>query len=76
MISRIQVKVHPKSKIEQVRVVEGLLHIWVHEPPYENKVNDAVAKVLAKRFEVALRSVRLVKGQRSRLKMYEIEKEE
>ena len=64
----IKVKVHPRSKKEEVKEGE-VWEVWVREPPLEGRANEAVIKLLKKYFK----RVRLVKGHRSRLKIFEVE---
>jgi hypothetical protein len=70
---KISVIVHPNSK--KPRVVEDLfhtIHIYVSEPPLEGKANKAVIEVLAKKYNVPKFSVRLISGEKSKSKMFEI----
>lgn len=70
---KINVIVHPNSK--KPRVVEDLfytIHIYVSEPPLEGKANNAVVKILAKKYGVSKSSVKLVSGAKSKNKLFEI----
>ena len=71
-VRKIQIKVTPNSKIEEVRQEGELLLVKVKEPPKEGKSNVAVVKALAKHFGVAPSSIRIVKGHTSRNKLVEI----
>ena len=64
----IKVKVHPRSKKEEVKRGE-VWEVWVMEPPLEGRANEAVIKLLKRYFKRA----RLVKGQKSRIKVFEVE---
>ena len=67
-MAMIRVKVFPRSKEEKVEKGE-IWKIWVKEPPVEGRANEAVIKILKRYF----RKVRLVKGAKSRLKVFEVE---
>ena len=82
---RILVKAKPRSKIEKVeRVGQPTLNLGgsreevvvytvsVKEPPVDGRANEAVVKALAKYFDVAISNVRLVSGETSRQKIFEI----
>ena len=64
---QIKVKVFPGSKEERVEKGE-IWKIWVKEPPVEDRANKAVIEILKRYF----RRVRLVRGRRSRLKIFEV----
>ena len=64
----LRVKVHPRSKKEEVKKGE-VWEVWVREPPLEGRANEAVIKLLKRYFK----RVRLVKGQKSRIKVFEVE---
>ena len=74
MPMRIQLKVIPKAKREEVRQEGDLLVVRVKEPPKEGKANSAVVKVVAKHFGVSSGAVRIVSGYASRSKVVEITK--
>ena len=65
----IRVKVHPRSREERVERKDDRWEIWIKEEAREGKANEAVIKIL-KRF---FRRVRLVRGAKSRLKLFEVE---
>jgi len=46
--------------------------VWVKEPPIDGKANDAIVRVLAEYFVVAKSHIRLVSGQTSKQKTFEI----
>lgn len=72
---RITVKAKPRSKQTSVKQVEGAMYeVAVHEAPADGKANMAIQKALADHFEVARSRVSLVRGEGSRLKVFEIEK--
>ena len=59
---KIQAKVTPNSKIEQVSREGDKYLIRVKEPPKEGKANRAVIKLLAEYFKVPQQSVRIISG--------------
>jgi len=69
---KIQVKVTPNSKIEQVSRENDKYLIRVKEPPKEGKANRAVIKLLAEYFKVPQQSVRIISGIASKNKTIEI----
>jgi len=69
---KVQVKVKPNSKTEEL-VQEGDGFIArVKEPPKEGKANQAVIKLLAQHFGISLSQVRITSGFNSRNKVIEI----
>jgi uncharacterized protein (TIGR00251 family) len=71
---RLQAKVMPNSRTEEVRQKGDTLLVRVKEPPREGKANAAVVKAVAKHFGVSPRSVRILSGHASRNKIIEIPK--
>ena len=70
---KIQVKVTPNSREEEVRQEGNLLLVKVKEPPREGKANRAVVKLIAKYFSASPASVRIVSGHTSRNKLLEVD---
>ena len=69
---KVQVKVKPNSKTEEL-VQEGDSFIArVKVPPKEGKANQAVIKLLAQHFGISLSQVRITSGFNSRNKVIEI----
>ena len=84
---KILVKARPRSREEKVEQQtqpslgfsaakpEILVYkVSVKEPPEGGKANEAIARLLAKHFKIPLLAVRLVSGQTSRQKIFEIDK--
>lgn len=69
---KIQVKVKPNSKTEELSQEGDSFIITVKEPPKEGKANQAVIKLLAEHFGVPQSQVRILSGFRSRNKVIEI----
>jgi hypothetical protein len=69
---KIQVKVKPNSRTEELsREGDGFV-VKVKEPPKEGKANQAVIKLLAQHFGVPQSQVRILSGFRSRDKVIEV----
>jgi uncharacterized protein (TIGR00251 family) len=69
---KIQVKVKPNSKTEEISREGDSFIIKVKEPPKEGKANQGVIKLLAAHFGVPQSQVRILSGFRSRNKVIEI----
>ncbi len=71
---KIQVKVKPRSKTEDVtKKMDGDVYVVrVKEPPIEGKANRAVLKLLAKHFGVPESRLRIVTGLSSKNKVVEV----
>jgi len=72
---KIQVKVKPNSKTEELSREGDSFIIKVKEPPKEGKANQAVIKLLAEHFGVSQSQVRILSGFRSRNKVIEVVEE-
>jgi uncharacterized protein (TIGR00251 family) len=72
---KIQVKVKPSSKTEELSQEGDSFIIKVKEPPKEGKANQAVIKLLAEHFSVPRSQVRILSGFRSRSKVIEVAEE-
>ncbi|MDM7998754.1 MAG: DUF167 domain-containing protein [Dehalococcoidia bacterium] len=71
---RIQVKVKPRSKTEDVtREIGGDVYVVrVKQPPVEGKANRAVLRLLARHFGVPESHLRIVSGLSSKNKVIEV----
>ena len=69
---RIQVKVKPNSRTEEVSRDGDSFIINVKEPPREGKAIRAVIKLLAEHFGVPKSRVRILSGFRSKNKVIEV----
>ena len=72
---KIQVKVKPNSRTEELRQEGDSFIVKVKEPPKEGKANQAVVKLLAEHFGVPHSRVRILSGFRSRNKVIEVAEE-
>ena len=69
---KIQVKVKPSAKTEELSQEGNSFIARVKEPPKEGKANQAVIKLLAAHFGVPQSQVRIFSGFRSRNKVVEV----
>jgi len=69
---QIRVRVHPRSRRNELVEVGGLWHAYVAAPPLEGKANLAVRDLLAKKFNVSKSQVVLLRGAQSPIKDFEI----
>jgi hypothetical protein len=72
MWRRIKVKVVPRAKKNMVLEGEGLLKVYVKAPPLGGRANRALVEVLAEHYGVKKTSVRVVEGEKSRIKVVEV----
>ena len=72
---KIQVKVKPNSRTEELSREGDSFIVKVKEPPKEGKANQAVIKLLAEHFSVSQSQVRILSSFRSRNKVIEIVEE-
>ena len=72
---KIQVKVKPSSKTEELSQEGDSFIIKVKEPPKEGKANQAAIRLLAEHFSVPQSQVRILSGFRSRNKVIEVAEE-
>jgi len=72
-IKKINVKVIPGAKVEQIQVgMDENIKVWVKGKPIEGQANRAVIELLAKHYKVSKSSVRIILGMKSRNKVIEI----
>jgi uncharacterized protein (TIGR00251 family) len=68
----VKVRVFPNAGRDCVVEESGELKVYVRAPPVEGKANKAVVEILADYFKVKKSAVRMVKGEVSREKVFEI----
>ncbi len=72
----VRVIVHPNCKKEKVeRLKEGAYEVMVKEPAERNLANQRVKELLAREYQVAEKSVRIISGHHSRSKIITINNE-
>jgi uncharacterized protein YggU (UPF0235/DUF167 family) len=77
---KISVVAHPNSKktlpVGRQAIIEkdllGTLHIYVKQPPLENKANIAVIEALTEYFKVRKGEIIFLSGNKSKIKVFEI----
>ncbi|MDK2464688.1 MAG: DUF167 domain-containing protein [Candidatus Korarchaeota archaeon] len=65
--------VHPRARRRGVEVEGDLTVVYVRSPPEKGRANEEAREILAEYFGVSKSRVRLVKGLRSREKVFEVE---
>lgn len=70
----ITVKVIPRSSKNEVvgEMDDGILKVKLTAPPVDGEANKALIKLLADYFGVSKSSVRILKGERGKVKVVEI----
>ena len=70
---KVSVIAHTNSKKPRVEkdLLENL-HVYVAQPPLEGKANRAIIEALSKHFNVKKNSIRLLSGEKSKNKLFEI----
>lgn len=73
-MGRIAVRVTPRSSRDAVEGFDesGVLRVRVAAPPLEGAANEAVTKLLARALGLAPREVVLVRGERARIKHFDL----
>ena len=70
---KISIIAHPNSKKPRIeKDLLGTLHVYVSQPPLEGKANKAVAEALAAHYQVSKSQVKMVRGEKSKIKTFEI----
>jgi hypothetical protein len=70
----ISIIAHPNSKKPRIgKDLFGTLNIYVNQPPLEGKANKAVVGALAEYFKVSKSKVILIRGEKSKQKVFNIE---
>jgi len=70
----IKVKAKPRSKKEGVKeITKEYLEVRVNQPPEKGRANERIIELLAEYFNVPKSRVRLVRGETSKEKIFEID---
>ncbi len=67
-------KVKTNAKKEEVNLKEGFYEVKVNAAPVEGKANESVIKLISEYFKVSKSRIRIIKGETSRNKLLEINK--
>jgi len=69
----VTVKVIPRaSRDEVVGLQDGVLKVKLCAPPVEGAANDALREVLAEHYHLKRSQVRILRGEKSRLKVVQV----
>ncbi|HIO42311.1 MAG TPA: DUF167 domain-containing protein [Aquifex sp.] len=70
----VKVKAKPRSKKEGVKkLAENYFEVRVNQPPEKGRANERIAELLAEYFDIPKSRVRLVRGETSKEKVFEID---
>jgi uncharacterized protein YggU (UPF0235/DUF167 family) len=71
----INITAHPNSKKPRVeKDLFGGLHVYVSQPPLDGRANLAVVESLAKHFKVSKSKIKLIRGSKSKQKVFDVQK--
>jgi uncharacterized protein YggU (UPF0235/DUF167 family) len=73
---QIEVRVTPRSSKAKAEYRDSTLNIWVSAAPTDGQANDAVRRFLADLVGVAPSKVELIRGDKSRVKVFKVEGDE
>ncbi len=73
MAMKLSVVAHPKSKHPRIETRAGILHVYVAEPPVDNKANAAVRAALAKHFHLSQARIKILAGIKSKNKRFSMD---
>ena len=72
-VIRLNLYIQPGAKFTEISGLhDGALKIRLNAPPIEGRANEVLIKYLAKCFKVPNKQVKLVRGEKSRRKIFEI----
>lgn len=69
---RIKIKVTPRARKNIVIEQEGKLKVYVTAPPVDGKANKVLIETLAEYFKVKKSNIRIIKGEKTKEKIIEI----
>jgi uncharacterized protein (TIGR00251 family) len=72
-MKRVAVKVIPNAKKNEIVEHELNLVVRITAPPVGGKANKEVIKILAEYFKIKKSSINIIKGEKSRNKLIEID---
>jgi uncharacterized protein (TIGR00251 family) len=69
----IRVKAKPNSRKEGIKKLgENFYEVRVSAPPEKGKANERIIELLAEFFKVPKKKIKLIKGEKSKEKLFEI----
>ncbi|MBW6442086.1 DUF167 domain-containing protein [Patescibacteria group bacterium] len=72
---KITVNVHPNSKIAKIEKKEDdFVHVYVRSPAKEGMANKEAIEKLSEFYDLPKSSIKLINGEKSKKKVFEIEK--
>jgi len=72
--AQIEVRLRPRgNRDELIGMRDGVLQARVSAPPVDGRANRALCKLIAKRLDIAPSRVSIVRGERSRDKLVQVE---
>lgn len=70
---KISVQIKPNASFNKIKKIsDNHFEIFTTAPAKENKANEAVIKMLAEFFDIAPSCIKLVKGAKSKQKVFDI----
>lgn len=69
---KVKIVAHPNSKNPRIHVIDGVLHVYVQKVARDGQANEDLARSLSKHFSVPKSCVKLVRGAKSKQKVFEI----
>ena len=70
---RVKVRVIPRAKKARITQDKEVLKVYLNEPAIEGRANKKLIELLAKYYKVKKHQVSIVKGQKQRDKLVEID---
>ena len=72
-MKKIKIKVIPNAKKDKVLEEGDLFKVYVNAPAVDGKANKALIGVLAEHFNILKSGIRIIRGEKSKEKVIEID---
>ncbi len=69
----LTIRAHPRASRNTVVLKDAVVHVYTTVPPVDGEANEAICALLAKHLGIAKSSLRLVRGDSGREKIFRIE---
>ncbi len=69
---KINIKIIPNAKKNKIMQEADAMKVYVTAPAVDGKANKALIELMADHFDIAKSSVKIIKGEKSRNKVLEI----